>query len=150
MNKKIIPEKLYQKIIDRLPICCIDLVIKKNKSFLLVKRLKNPARKKWWFPGGRVFFNESLEDAARRKLREELNIKKIHKIKFLGVGEAKFNKGLFNKPIHSIANVFLVNLTEKECLNIKSDQTIISYRWFRSVQKGFHPFIKRFLKSAGF
>ena len=79
--KKLIPEKLYQKIVNVIPVCCVDLVIKKNNQFLLVKRLEDPARSKWWFPGGRVLFNESLKNAVKRKLREELNIRKADLIR---------------------------------------------------------------------
>lgn len=148
MKKKFIPEKLYKKIVNSIPICCIDLVIKTDNSFLLVKRLENPAKNKWWFPGGRVLFNESLKSAVKRKLKEELNIRKIQGIKFLGVEETRFRKGRFNRPVYTINNVFLIKLSKKECSNIRPDQTIAGYRWFNSFQKGFHPYIKKFLKLA--
>jgi colanic acid biosynthesis protein WcaH len=150
MSKNFISENLYQKIISLIPISCVDLVIKKNDSFLLVKRLENPAKNQWWFPGGRILFNESRQQAVKRKLKEELNIKNPQRIKFLGVGETKFKKGKFNKPIHTINNVFLVELTKKESTGIRSDPTIAQCKWFNSIQKGFHPYLKKFLKLAGF
>ena len=73
MKKKIIPQKLYQKMIEFLPIPCVDSVIKKNDSFLLIKRLEKPEKNQWWFPGGRIMLNESLNQTVRRKLKEELN-----------------------------------------------------------------------------
>ena len=150
MKKKFIPEKLYKEITACIPICCVDLVIKKNNSFLLVKRLENPAKNKWWLPGGRVLFNESLKSAVKRKLREELNIRKFRVIKFLGVGETKFKKGRFNRPVYTIGNVFLVKLTEKECTNIQPDRTIAEHKWFNKIQKEFHPYTRKFLRLAKF
>ncbi len=150
MRKEIIPENLYQKIITLLPICCVDIIVKKDKSFLLVKRLENPAKNQWWFPGGRLLFNESLLQAVKRKFKEELNIEKFKKIKFLGIKETKFKKGKFGQPVYSINNVFLVSLAEKECFNIRADKTIAEYKWFNNIQKGFHPYIKKFLKLAKF
>jgi colanic acid biosynthesis protein WcaH len=150
MSKKFIPEKLYQKIVGLLPICCVDLVIKKNNSFLLVKRLENPVKNHWWFPGGRILFNESLQFALKRKLKEELNIKNFQKVKFLGVKEKKFKRGRFNKPVYTINNVFLVKIPKKECSNIRTDYTAATYKWFEGIQKEFHPYIKNFLELAGF
>jgi len=150
MPKNFIPRDLYKKIVSLIPICCVDLVIKMKNSFLLVKRKENPAKNKWWFPGGRVLFGESLIEAVKRKIKEELNIRKFKNIKFLGIEELKFQKGRFNKPVHSIANVFLIELNKKNCFNIQPDQTIFKYKWFNSIQKNFHPYIKKFLKLAKF
>lgn len=150
MKRDFIPENLYQEIISRLPIAAVDLVVKMKKSFLLVKRLEGPAKNQWWFPGGRILIGESLIKAAKRKLREELNINNFRRVKFLGVGETKFKRGRFNKPIHSINNVFLVELNGKESSKIRTDRTISKYKWFNDVQKGWHSYIKEFLKLAGF
>jgi len=150
MKKKFIPEKLYKKITEVLPICCIDFVIRKGKQFLLVKRLERPAANRWWFPGGRILFNESLPRASKRKLKEELNIKSFRKIKFLGASGEKFKKGKFNKPVFSIANIFLVDVNEKDTAKIKPDKTMSGYKWFKKINKNFHSYLKRFLKKSGF
>lgn len=150
MNKNFISEDFYKKIIHHFPICCADAVIKRRNLFLLVKRADGPAKNRWWFPGGRVLFNESLQSAAKRKLKEELNIKKIKKIKFLGVGETRFKKGKFSKPVHTINNAFLVKLEKKHTYDIQPDKTILEVRWFKKISKNFHPYIKKTLKLAGF
>ncbi len=150
INKRLIPKDRFKKIIQLVPICCADAIIKRRNSFLLVKRGESPAKNRWWFPGGRVLFNESLQSAVKRKLKEELNIKKIKQIKFLGVGETRFKKGKFGKPAHTINNVFLVELEKKQADNIRTDKTISAYRWFEKISKNFHPYIKKSLKLAGF
>ncbi len=41
---------------------------------LLIKRAKEPFKNKWALPGGFVEENEDLEVAARRELKEEVNV----------------------------------------------------------------------------
>lgn len=150
MSRYFVPEKLYKKIVEILPLSCVDIIVKKKNHFLLIKRLENPAKNKWWFPGGRILFNETLKSAVKRKLKEELNIKKLKNIKFLGVKETKFKKGKFKKPVYCINNLFLAELNENDCLKISADKTITEYKWFKSISRGFHPYIKKNLKLAGF
>lgn len=45
---------------------------------LLIKRLNDPFKNCWAFPGGFVEENETLEEAASRELYEETGIKAIH------------------------------------------------------------------------
>ena len=54
-------------------------VIKDDLKVLLIKRGKKPYKGLWAIPGGFVKVNESLEDAAKRKLYEETNLKNIYK-----------------------------------------------------------------------
>ncbi len=150
MNKNFIPEDLYKKIIHNVPLCCVDIIIKMDNSFLLIKRSEEPAKNKWWFTGGRVLFNEKLETAVKRKLKEELNIERVKKIKLLGVEEIKFKKGDSGKPIYNIGIVFLVEIDKKQADNIQIDQTSSEYKWFDKIQKNFHLHLKRFLKKSSF
>lgn len=150
MKTKFIPKNKYRKIVSLVPICCVDLIIKENNSFLLVKRREAPAKDRWWFPGGRVLFGESLLQTAKRKLREELNIKSFQKIKFLRVKEIRFLKSRFNQSEHNIVNLFLVKVSKKDCAKIRADQTMFGYKWYRNIEKSFHPYIKANLKLTGF
>jgi len=70
-----IPEETYKGIIKNIPIPCVDLlVVNEANEILLVKRLNEPAKGQWWFPGGRVHIGETRKDAAIRKLNEECGI----------------------------------------------------------------------------
>ncbi|MCK5044562.1 NUDIX domain-containing protein [Candidatus Parcubacteria bacterium] len=150
MNKNFIPEDLYKKIIHNVPLCCVDIVVKLDNSFLLAKRTEEPVKSKWWFPGGRVLFNEKLETTAKRKLKQELNIKKVRKIEFLGAEGIRFKKGDFGKPVYSIGIVFLAEIDKKQANDIRLDHTASEYKWFSGVQRSFHPYLKRFLKKSLF
>src|SRR3989344_9508194 len=56
-----------------------DAIILKNNKILLIKRGNNPSKGMWALPGGYVDFNESVEKACMREVKEEtgLNVKKL-------------------------------------------------------------------------
>ena len=51
---------------------------KKDLRILLIKRKEHPYIGQWAIPGGFVNINESLEEAARRKLKEETDLENIY------------------------------------------------------------------------
>ena len=70
-----IPDELYQVILRSMPIACVDLIVSNlSGEVLLLRRVNEPARGEWWFPGGRVHFGEKREAAARRHLLEECGL----------------------------------------------------------------------------
>src|SRR5271157_2141659 len=89
-----VPVKLYRQMHRYLPILCVDLVVTDGKRFLLVRRVNQPERGRWWFPGGRVLKNERLIEVARRKLREETGLHPTS-LKQLGIYEYFSKIGYF-------------------------------------------------------
>ena len=55
-----------------------------NNKILLIKRKNNPSKGWWALPGGYVDFNESVEQACAREVKEETGLN-TRNIKFLGV-----------------------------------------------------------------
>jgi len=151
MNKIFIPETLYKKITENMPICCVDILVTNKNRFLLVQRRVEPLKNKWWFPGGRLVFNESLKACLKRKLKEELGIKKVKTIKFLAIGETKFKKGYFNFPSHTINITFLTEIDDLSAKNINLDmKNHLNYRWFQRIPAKTISYVKKFLKLAKF
>ncbi len=130
---KIINQNLYKDIVKSMPIICIDLAIldiKKN-GYLLVKRDQEPLMGEWWVPGGRLFQGESLVEAAKRKLEEEIGIDSSNKeFSIIGIYEDVFDKSSFeNHLYHTISVVFNVEVEiEKE--HIKLDNTSREWKVF--------------------
>jgi colanic acid biosynthesis protein WcaH len=70
-----IPTPLYEQICRVMPIACVDIVVQdKRGCVLLLQRGNEPARGRWWFPGGRVLYGERRCNAARRKVMEECGL----------------------------------------------------------------------------
>lgn len=51
---------------------------KKGMQVLLIKRDEHPSKNMWAIPGGFVHMNESLEEGAKRKLREKTGIDNVY------------------------------------------------------------------------
>ena len=59
------------------PALTTDIVVvtrEKRPRVLLIRRKKDPFAGRWAIPGGFVDENESLDEAARRELREETGV----------------------------------------------------------------------------
>ena len=149
---KKIPSTEYKKILDNMPIACVDLLIydgnKSNAKFLLVLRKDEPAKNEWFVPGGRIFKNEKIEDAAKRKAFEELGIK-IKLEKQIGCYDLFFEKGIFpdiKDGTHTISVVYLATLEKNQ--KIKLDKTSLDYKWFSKNDK-LHPYVRKLIETAG-
>jgi colanic acid biosynthesis protein WcaH len=104
----IIPIEDYKKIVEVLPILCVDVIIKNRMGeYLLIKRANEPLKDQWWVIGGRVLKGESLEQAAKRKVYEEVGLK-IDDVKSMGYYEDAFETNPFGltETLHSISVVF--------------------------------------------
>lgn len=71
-----IQEALYNKIVNVLPIACVDLLVRDEREMILMlRRNDEPAKGEWWFPGGRIHYHESRKDAVARILERECSLK---------------------------------------------------------------------------
>ena len=124
-----IPPSEYENIMEKMPVCCVDIVIKKLDRFLLVLRENEPLKGEWWIPGGRIHKNEKSEDAARRKVKEECNIN-IKIEKKIGFYDVFSDKGIFDNlktGVHTVSVVFLASVDGEE--GIALDKQSSKFRW---------------------
>jgi len=146
--KKQIPQKEYKKILEKMPICCVDGVISFRGKVLLVLRNKEPAKNKWWLPGGRIFKNERLRAAMKRKIKEETGINvKVEKI--IGIYETFFKKGPFKNlktGVHTINICFLCTPTSFP--KIKLDKTSKGYKWIDKILPSLPSYVKKVLRDS--
>jgi len=63
-------------------VCAVGAIIFQEDRVLLIKRGHPPAEGRWSIPGGVVHLGETLEEALRREVLEELGVK----IRILRVG----------------------------------------------------------------
>jgi ADP-ribose pyrophosphatase YjhB (NUDIX family) len=115
-----IESELYTRIIENLPILCVDGLIIKDDKILLLKRINEPAKGEWWFPGGRVFKNEKINQSIIRKVKEETNLD-VEIVKQIAVCETIFEKK------HTVNICFsLKPINDEVILNYEHEK----YCWF--------------------
>jgi colanic acid biosynthesis protein WcaH len=122
----ILPEEQYAKIMEVLPILCVDIMIQNPEGeYLLIKRVNEPLKGQWWVIGGRVFKGETLKEAAIRKVREEVGLH-IRDLKLVGYYEDTKEKSPFglSTPQHSVSVVFsaVVAHDQRICLDAQSSE----------------------------
>jgi colanic acid biosynthesis protein WcaH len=147
-KNKILNKKIFKVVIDSVPLISIDILLKKDNRFLLGKRINKPAQGHYFTIGGRVFKNETLDQAIQRVAKFELNIDLKLTPKFIGVFEHFYDDGIYKD-----VSTHYVNLAyEIEVENLPDfpfDQHA-EYRWltidelFKSKQV--HKYVKDYFK----
>lgn len=146
--KKILDD-LYKEIIENMPFCCVDIVIHDAGKVLLVYRKDEPAKNQWWVPGGRIYKNEKLIDAVKRKVKEETGLD-VEIEKRIGVYEFTSDKSLYpdvKSGTHAIAIVYLVRPIKKD-QKIEIDSTSENFKWIDKIEENLAPYIKKILKDS--
>ena len=122
----------YRRIMETMPVVCIDCVVRNEKGeYLLLKRANEPLKGEYWVPGGRLHRNELLEDAVHRKMREELGIA-VEILECLGFYEEFFEKTAQDAAngFHAISFLYLVRPLKDE---IELDAQSSDWGWFEDI-----------------
>ncbi len=147
ISKKI-PLQLYKKIVDLMPLCCVDAVLKVGNKAYLFKRAYNPVKNRWWIIGGRILKGETAKHAAVRKVKQEAGIG-VKILKKIGAYEVFLPKNRFgNGPYHAIAVCFLVAPKNKS-FKLKINEEYTCYKTITKIEKNLHPYVKQVLKDSG-
>ncbi len=147
-QKNTIGKGLYKKILEVLPIPCVDMVIEHGGKFLLCRRKNKPMKGAWWLIGGRVHKNETLKKAVLRKDREETGVTNAKIEKFLTTEGAFFKNSEFGPSTHSINSVFVVEATPP--VSLAPDSQNFELKWFSKIEKSWHRYVREMLIRAGF
>jgi len=123
-----IPKSVLEKMKERKPKLVVSVLTKNNGKYLLVKETLEDGKEKWIVPGGKVEFGESLEDAAKREIKEETGLK-IDRLKFLFFKEAIYP--LVN--YHTVIFFYSAN-TKKSALEDDIEGKVIEAKWFTKKQ----------------
>lgn len=120
-----LPEELYIEHLRRFPVVAVDIVVTDTQGrILLVKRNENNLTwaGNWATPGGRVYRNESLVDAARRILRREVGLN-LETKEFAPSGVQE----IITPKQHGVTIIFRARTDDT---NVHVDQTSSEARWF--------------------
>lgn len=133
-----IPFDKYAKILKVLPILCVDIIIRNSRGeYLLVKRVNEPKKDKWWVIGGRVLKGESLEDAVVRKVREETSlwVKNIRPIGYFELVNGVNPFGL-SFGYHTVSVVFAVTIDDYQIVKLDNQST--GFKFAKELPVDFH------------
>jgi len=107
--------RAFSSLIENGPLISIDLLVETDTGFLLGKRIHKPAKGYWFVPGGRVFKNETIDDAIQR-----ISFKEIHKklsredLEFYGVFEHFYSDSFVSDDVstHYVVLAYKVKLSQ--------------------------------------
>jgi len=134
---KMIPLNKYSKITEVMPILCVDVLAQDAQGeYLLVKRLNQPKKDKWWVIGGRVLKGESLKEAVKRKVRQETGLE-AKNIRLAGYFELLNAKNPFGRRsrYHTISVVFSAKINRSKA--IKLDSQSAGYKFSKKLPDDF-------------
>lgn len=131
----------YETVVKSVPIFCVDLVIIKNNKVLLIKRNNKPMKGKYFTPGGRILKNETIEEAIKRKGKEELGID-LEKKSQLATYEFFFKDSqVKNIAIHGVGG-FYHCISKDEKYKINLDRFATEYKWEHISSENLHQSLK--------
>ncbi|BDY13410.1 GDP-mannose mannosyl hydrolase [Hydrogenimonas cancrithermarum] len=138
----------FECVIRFAPLVSIDLVVKNRKGEILLGLRKNePAKGLWFVPGGRIFKDETIDNAFKRISENELGIEyNISQSKFLGLYEHFYDNNAFNDDFstHYIVMGFEISL-EDVPKGMKAQHE--AYRWFDVETLLADPMVHRYTKN---
>jgi colanic acid biosynthesis protein WcaH len=142
-----IPQDIYAQIVRLMPISCVDLLVQdEDGRVLLIKRANEPARGHWWFPGGRVHFLETRDQAAKRKLTEECGLAALQ-VKEMGTYDVILDMPDDANQSHGITTLFNISVMKQG--DVILDAQSIDYEWRRPEEWLYEPlhfFIRQIVK----
>ncbi len=116
------------------PSVTVDVVIltvsERRLEVLLVRRRHWPFEDMWAIPGGFVEPNESLEDSARRELREETNVSDVYLEQLYTFGDPG------RDPRTRVITVVYYALLRGDQLHLRAGDDAADARWFPAYE---HP-----------
>lgn len=144
-----IPQKLYSKIREHMPIPCMDFVLYHKGKVLLTLRTQEPAKGQWWVQGGRIFKHETFAQALQRLAKREIGYE-IKVIRQIGAYEFHSDAANFDVKTgtHDVAVVYLAVPKDKN-FSISLDETHSKYRWTDRIENDLQPYVKEVLKDSG-
>ncbi|EPV8684695.1 GDP-mannose mannosyl hydrolase [Enterobacter hormaechei] len=123
---------LFKTIVANTPLISIDLIIfDKTGKALLGQRHNRPAQNCWFVPGGRIFKDESFEDAFKRITEEELGVKLfLSDAEFYGVYEHFYDDNFSGEEFSTHYVVHAYRLTLNPEMLILPQIQHSDYQWF--------------------
>jgi colanic acid biosynthesis protein WcaH len=132
MRPRFLKKGEFAQVVRNTPLVAIDLIIRDPDRCVLVGlRTNEPAKGKWFVPGGVVRKNERLADAFARIVKTEIGLEaSIGDARFIGVYEHLYDTNVFGEDgfgTHYVVLAYELNLDHRP--PIVSDRQLSGVRW---------------------
>src|SRR5215469_8059896 len=132
MRPRFLKKDEFSQVVRNTPLVAIDSIIRDPDRCVLVGlRTNEPAKRKWFVPGGVVRKNERLADAFARIVKTEIGLKaSIGDARFIGVYEHLYDTNVFGEDefgTHYVVLAYELNLDQRP--PIVSDRQHSGFRW---------------------
>jgi len=141
-------DQTFKTVIISTPLISIDLLVKKDNKILLGKRINKPAQGYLFSIGGRVYKNETIDNAMIRIAKIELNIELKSTPRFVGVFEHFYDDSVYEDVSTHYVNL-AYEIEIEETLSLPSEQHN-EYQWLTIDEllesKQVHKHVKDYFK----
>ncbi|MEP6662966.1 MAG: GDP-mannose mannosyl hydrolase [Verrucomicrobiota bacterium] len=140
-------------MVEFMPLVSIDFIIRNQQGeILLGKRNNAPAKNYWFVPGGRIWKNECIQDAARRIARKEIGFE-LSRPKLFGVFDHIYPDNFMEKPgINTHYVVIALDSTLSSAAKIQPDEQHSDLRFWSIADllsdPNVHPNTRRYFDGA--
>lgn len=141
----------FKIIVENTPLIAIDFIIENTQGHVLLgKRVNKPACGFWFTLGGRIFKDETIEEAIKRLSKKEFNLEiTLEILKFHGVYE-HFYDGSFLDDFTSTHYVVLAYHLKIDVEHSLPDSEHCGYRYFSKEEllanSNVHTYVKKYFK----
>ena len=140
----------FKAVVENTPLVSIDLCLVCNSQIFLGKRRNDPLRGTWFTPGGRIYKNETWQDALLRILEVELGLSGIELNDFalMGIWDHFYSNSILDQNT-STHYVNLPHYAEfKSRPQITLDDQHAEFKWFDLAavfsDEKFHPYMRKY------
>ena len=149
MDTEWLPEDRYAEFVAAMPQVCVEVFLETDRGVLVAKRANEPARGEWFWPGGRLYKGERLEEAAHRVAAEELGIE-VELVGRLGVYEHFWETSAEpGSPSRHTVNVVFRAVPAADEPEIELDDQHAAYRFVDEIEPELHEYVRRYLADSG-
>lgn len=132
----------YSLIHKLMPIPCVDLAIINDKKILLVERKQEPAKGRFYFPGGRIRRNETIDMVIDRIASTEVGLIVTDR-KVIGCDNLIFPTDPFGHG-YGTHGVCIVIRCRTDVSIPELDQNHNSYVWWDGSEMDLDDYVKKF------
>ena len=137
MHPRFLNKDEFVQVVRNTPLVSIDVIIRDPDQCVLVGlRPNEPAKGKWFVPGGAVRKYERLADAFARIVKAEVGLEaSINDAKFVGVYEHLYDSNVFGEEgfgTHYVVLAYELNLDHRP--PIMNDRQHSGFCWMTPVE----------------